>query len=85
MPITRSLWTVTPEHPIDRRNRQRRLVADTRPPDFDLVLPEPTSFERQRLPDSWSGDSGPKLRPHCDQATRDRQGQMPDSDRRGGR
>src|SRR6266508_5736213 len=37
------------------------------------------------LPDTESGDNRPKLRPQCDQATRDRWGQMPDSGRRHGR
>jgi hypothetical protein len=37
------------------------------------------------LPDTLSGDIDPKLRPHCDHATRDGQGPMPDSDHQYGR
>jgi hypothetical protein len=36
------------------------------------------------LPDGRSGDGGPNLRPDCDQATRDGQGQMPESTRQHG-
>jgi hypothetical protein len=47
----------------------------------NLVLFTQRGQESDQSPDTWSGNSGPKLRPVCDQATRDAQGQMSDSHR----
>jgi hypothetical protein len=46
----------------------------------DLVLSTQRGQSTDLLPDAQSGDGGVKLRPHCDQATRDERGQMSDSD-----
>jgi hypothetical protein len=51
----------------------------------NLVVWVSARQESDRLPDARSGDTGLKLRPHCDQATRDGRGRMPKSDRRDGR
>jgi hypothetical protein len=40
----------------------------------NLVLWTRRGQECDLLPDARSGDGGPKLRPHCDQATHDAQG-----------
>src|SRR6266508_1135040 len=67
---------------LNRRSGARQAVEQQIK---NLVLWTQRGQESDLSPDSRSGDGGPKLRPHCDQATRDAQGRMPESDRRVGR
>jgi hypothetical protein len=57
-----------------------RAAASAEHQILDLVLYGFAHPSTEMLPDTLSGDIDPKLRPHCDHATRDGEGQMPDSD-----